>query len=180
MYRSVQVLALLSTASLMGAASAQTQTTKTVTLPLSNPVPKTSDLPFGHPKIRYQQWYEGRQFASKIKQPVRFVGLEFAGAIPTGVTLDIEVILADAGSNLTGTFAQNFVKNRTLVIPRTKIAATGTSTKLTFKNHFVFRRQGQHRCRRQDLGQRPESEIQLRRAVDDLDAEQHEASVLHR
>ncbi len=144
MHRSALSCALLSALSAVGlisataTATAQTQTTKTVLLPVMNPVPKTSDVPFAHPKIRYQQWYEGKQFVTVIKQPVRFVGLTFAGSIPTGVTLDIEVILANTGSNLTGNFDQNFISNRVVVLPRTKIVGTGGAPKFTFKNHFVF------------------------------------------
>jgi hypothetical protein len=136
MKHSLLALALLPV--LAVAAVAQTQTTKKVKLPKSNPVPRTSPLPFGQNKIHYQQWYEGRQFSPEVKQSVRFVGLEFFGAMPAGSTLDIEVTLANASSSLSGVFAQNFVSNKVTVIPRRKIPVAGAITKLPFVIDWKF------------------------------------------
>lgn len=114
------------------------QTTLDVTLPINNPVPQTDTLPFAAEKIHYQQWYEGAQFRTAIMTDVRMVGMEFAGAMPAGVTLDIEITMANAGANLTGNFASNFQSNVVQVVPRRNLVITGAVTRFDFVNEFVY------------------------------------------
>lgn len=129
---------LIALLTLAAGLAAQTQTTLDIELPTVNPVPRVNDIPFGQPKIRYQQWFQAAQFKTKIKQPVRFVGLEFLGAVPTGVVFDVEIAVANAGPTLQGTFANNFSSNMVVVLPRTKINTVGAATKLPFSKDWIY------------------------------------------
>lgn len=128
------------TLSLLAALPAQQQTTLNTTLPTFVGSPSTNNLPFGQPKIRYQQWYDGTQLRRGTQGPVRITSLTFFGGLPTGESLDILVTMAHGGPGLYGTFVNNLVKDVTVVHPRAALSYVGNTQTLTipFTTDFVF------------------------------------------
>jgi hypothetical protein len=135
---SLMIRFALTVAALASTSLAQ-HTTKTAELPLFG-ASSTNSIPFGEKTIRYQQWYSGAQLGGITKAPVRIVALQFVAPVPTGLVLDIEVTMANASNRLSGSFQNNFLRNKVVTVPRTSLTPSGAGgvLEIPFSADFVY------------------------------------------
>jgi hypothetical protein len=113
-------------------------------LPTFNPIPTSNNYPFAGPKMRYQLWYSAAEWRARLRDAVRVCGIQFKAGSPggqTGKQIDVEVTMANSSPvQAVGSFDQNLVSARTVVVPRTRVQLA-TATPGSYPVRFTFSRE---------------------------------------